>query len=901
MIVINRLELYTEPSLIFTANTPERKGLAVKSYTLDIPNTPNNNKELNNLWGGGVVSTVTMPATYNLTGITLRGTLTIDTVSAKSAKAIFVSGNGYLWARMGQTRLRDIPMTGANVVLNKTNVLASESGSPFVLFDMTDRGAFQSSVGIDITDRFPALQVKELLRRVVNHFGAGVVFDEWRTRLDDKYLLYTQDSNIRNSAEWLQQSGCEADEDALSIQNNTQGAGQMIWIEVIPLVASKDAGGNWFGTYYRCTELGTYRAKAQMARLSFVFEDDMGTPAQLSYNSVSNRARVTVGIRQQSGAYIAWYRNTETITGGTLEIEGIDIDTLPVELVANNQLSLQVRVDADVTFTMGTMSRFTMSLEKPAISVVGSRWYGAGSTVRLAEVLPDMTAIDLVKMTSAALGLDLFYDDRTNILTIRSGRDVRPLDGQIACMTWTSEREQAKNILIDQPTDKAAPPDNHYIDVGGGEVEVHQLDVARTYVGGCFRLFGSMSPRVPVLWQSGDPTDFDQTSTPPPQQTRAAMRIVQRLPNVSGSYRLTYGGSASDMSELRTTAVQLVDVNTRELLMPDLALRRERWVAVARLQHDKLADLTYFKRPVTLYDNIKQLVVGQGMMLQAERVKGEWYRVEVQPLVSYDINASDISRAVQTAPPPTSAGVGGGVQVADPQPLPADVWRSSTAGQVAALQEKTQVDDNDTLLVEESGAKRSVLATNAQVWFKRFGQWISTKAMQIITSETGNMASLDVVNNGSSGGMALAAVSYSGVGAHLAGHNQHAAELMTTTSAGYGAQSVVKLIRSNDNPQNNIAGAIEMMLSNTNGGLVSPAHIVWRLTDPTVGWEKGELDFVVNAVSRMKITDQHRLEMQSGSDIEFKGSSDGVILKAPNGDRYRVTVNNSGQLVITAV
>lgn len=36
-------------------------------------------------------------------------------------------------------------------------------------------------------------------------------------------------------------------------------------------------------------------------------------------------------------------------------------------------------------------------------------------------------------------------------------------------------------------------------------------------------------------------------------------------------------------------------------------------------------------------------------------------------------------------------------------------------------------------------------------------------------------------------------------------------------------------------------------------------------------------------------------------DIEITNSSNGIILKSPGGTRYRVTVSNTGVLVVTAV
>ena len=36
-------------------------------------------------------------------------------------------------------------------------------------------------------------------------------------------------------------------------------------------------------------------------------------------------------------------------------------------------------------------------------------------------------------------------------------------------------------------------------------------------------------------------------------------------------------------------------------------------------------------------------------------------------------------------------------------------------------------------------------------------------------------------------------------------------------------------------------------------------------------------------------------------DAEITNSSDGLILKSPNGTRYRITIDNSGNLVRTAI
>lgn len=51
---------------------------------------------------------------------------------------------------------------------------------------------------------------------------------------------------------------------------------------------------------------------------------------------------------------------------------------------------------------------------------------------------------------------------------------------------------------------------------------------------------------------------------------------------------------------------------------------------------------------------------------------------------------------------------------------------------------------------------------------------------------------------------------------------------------------------------------------------------------------------IIDAISRTPLT-------VGSEDIEITDSASGVILTAPNGTRYRVTVNNAGTLVTTAL
>ena len=91
---INSLHKEAGPRLVFEANLDVVKGKVNKTYSISIPNTSHNNKELNSLFSKYVNRKVSFPAKYTIEGVVFTGILLITEISEFLASALFITGNG---------------------------------------------------------------------------------------------------------------------------------------------------------------------------------------------------------------------------------------------------------------------------------------------------------------------------------------------------------------------------------------------------------------------------------------------------------------------------------------------------------------------------------------------------------------------------------------------------------------------------------------------------------------------------------------------------------------------------------------------------------------------------------------------------------------------------------------
>lgn len=701
---INALDYSAEPKLIFTANTPDQKGLSHKSYTITLPISTKNNLLLNNLWGVGAFKTVSFEATYIVSGVELKGWLKITDVNKQEAKAIFVSGSGYLWERMAGDLMRDIDMSVEDIVLNRANVLASETGTPFVCFDLTDRGAFKSVDSIDITDRYPALNLVQTLTKVFAAYNTGLTIEDLQ---GDEYILFMQENEIRNSKEWKQNAVLEARplKSGGTVPGNikryhTSGTIGSFTItedlEFDDITSNKGLSWNATTNKYTALETGTY-----IFKMPYSF--------RLLRSQSTTDSFITVQLYNHTTASSIQSVFDTSGTGWSFDIKCLSgtLNSFPIELTAGDQIGAQIRwygttaagswelwIDHIITFETLTWDS-TIDKIKSSISVDASMWYGADSTVEISKVLPDMGVLDFIRATVDYLSADLFYDDRQEVVTLRA-RDTILTDQSVTVWDAFSQIEEAQDTLLELATDKVQPPDNYYINVDGVSQITKKIDYGRTYIGQCGRV-GLDS--IPVLWNSGDPISFDQWYTPPEVKTRGSLRLLRKVNPITSSYTLTYGGEAAN-SETRTSVLTFEEIDVYSMHIKDAALVREYFTCYAKLDISKLQDLTYFKARLNLVDRFTGAYVGKINLLQAEQVEGSIFKLIGQSTVKYDIDTSDKFRAVGDAN--TFQGIGSGSSQTSTNTIPSDTWQSSVDAQISGLTEKTSPADADNFVIDDS-------------------------------------------------------------------------------------------------------------------------------------------------------------------------------------------------------
>lgn len=563
------------------------------------------------------------PCTYHKGNITLYGYLVVLKETPTAYECVFVAGNGALWQKLEGVMLPSLPVEDLNFTMGESffNSMTA-AASPNVILDITDRGRFVTTNGIDISNMYPAIKVAELIRRIANFGGASLRVFDGIGDFENYYLLYT-DRHKRNSEKWEREAAMLFKPHFVSRQNNTQPAGPMAWSMVID---EQPAPSNFTNGEYIVPETGTYNIKLSIGGWEGNFEDNLGNPAVI-------RVSGSPGLMLR----LLVFRNGVQI-GGTATYEfgyhSFNITkprsamTLPVQLSANDIIKPVIQITADVSYVGGgTVSRFTALFREVEIQVQPSRWYGGGSVVEIKDILPNISALTFLSNIVNHLGCGVYYNSTAATLTLLYGSQVHgniieltPLD--VTDMGW--ELGEVKNLILKQERDKVLqPPDAEIKFAEASGDEVITLPYSRFPVFVTHRMGGPpfRTQAFPTLWDEGDPSTIEGQKSPPPLNPEAAPRIARRggLISYPESFLYTLNNGSHAYTAAAPSIRELSDVDVTGLQLLARGMPPDTCTFYARIADSLVVSGELFWRPVHVGGaNIK--------ILEAEDVGGGVYR-----------------------------------------------------------------------------------------------------------------------------------------------------------------------------------------------------------------------------------------------------------------------------------
>jgi hypothetical protein len=634
------LQMQTKPRLIFAANDIENRGRSHKSYSILIPRNTHNNTILGGVFDRLYNRTIRFAALYAYETEILEGDLVIIEMTKRHARALFISGNGSLWDKLADKKLNSgFDWSAYDEVLTLTVVKESEFGNLPILYDLSDRGAFINGDSIDISERYPAVQVGTLLREIFNQSGVGLTWNVPTAYADmiqeEAFLLFTQDNAIRNDADWERTAPYAAEDSGDSYERNGEvDETNAVWETLLPLMATLDEGSNYSDVpNYRYTvpETGTYRIKLEVASFSITFEDNTGGFPKIIFDTVQDRARISFEIRK-NGTALHRNRAIRTLTGNNWSTTDIVVDTMPIELTAADEITAYILIEYDSQLTSPNTSAYFAVVGAGSIEGTVSRWYGAGSTVQLSEILPDTNVLTWLGGLFKYLNIDVFYQLETNQIELWQGAQEQPVIATIDVFDYEEKLTERLDYELAYTTDKALPPANDTITFtdAQGDQQI-AFDYSRTLIAPCYRLTNEMNTMIPVLWNELNPNSYIDQQAPPRADTKGNMRIVRFVSRDDAFFTVTFGGdvdtnsSSDDFKNPRVDELPIKEL-WHQSLTPEI-VQVECYAELTAVQVRAMYNQSWFKQPLTLRNRDTGAIYGTAKLLEAEQAGNRIYKL----------------------------------------------------------------------------------------------------------------------------------------------------------------------------------------------------------------------------------------------------------------------------------
>ncbi len=652
-LIVNGIALQVDanPKLIFKANSLESRGRSHSSYSVIIPNNTYNNQALGGIFDRQYERTIRFNAIYEVGGFVFNGNLLITDMNRNTAKGVFVSGNGTLWGGLQDKNLHNFSWDKFNTVLNIVNVGDLLTEPPDVLWIQADYGKFKRDNSIDISEMYPALKIGAMIETIFNDSGVGVSWNIPDAYMDlltkETYLLFTQDTNVRNSEEWMRESeisvkptvgGFGVPDSCRRYQESGSAGSFDINISLEFPEVDTNTGGNWSTAFhrYRTSESGAYRF-----RFPFSIRLSRSVPTTDSFIEVrvyNTTSATSLGSKVYSGAGISW-----DTSGGTDRAYFSDVlDVMPTEVEETQDIEIQFRwlgttalayefwIDHAVDIDNVIPWDNSLPLNAGLLEVFGSRWYGNGSLVQMVFSLPDISVLDWLAGLFKYLNMDVFYQVETNQIEIQQNAfEIAPID-TLEVYDYNEKIQERKFFELEYQTDKTMPPPNDLLKIEKKGVSSISFNYSRTLMAPCFRLFGETDTLMPNLWSEGDPNSYLAQLDPPDNETKANPRLLRFIgDSAQDLFDTTYGALSTDKVPIR----QVEELPIRDLWFQSLTPEPVTITAKAQMTAKEINfmyDQTYFKRPIMLRDRRTGKIHAKAQLLEARQLSGFVFELKLK-------------------------------------------------------------------------------------------------------------------------------------------------------------------------------------------------------------------------------------------------------------------------------
>lgn len=529
-------------------------GKAIKSGTLEIPETPESVGAFGNFADRRSKRNESFEAMYELNGIKLKGRLYIRGVADGIMKGQFITGNGVAAAEFKDKRLRDLTWTDWNHALTSANVLDSETRTGNYIYDIADRGETLYTDGLDITERFPAMRIYGILQKIFTGWTlSGSIFSD--AAFLNKYLLFTGSNKVNNSDEWENTAYFRATEPGTKTTDYVYSVSGPILIKhkFYLDTEDEDPGGNYtippLGMpYFTVPETGSYRFQGTFFGAINRTMNGGGTPTIASYQATFQIYNITTST--------AIYSSLVNIPAGASYPFDFDFDTGFIELTASDVYDIRVEISGDLS--SGNSYPVTITVSEGGdiewrVSV--SRWFGYSSIVDFAKIVPDWSVTEFIAWFCKIFGQQLYVNPETKDAIFY------PVTHKPTADDWT-EKVQSISYTIPELTDyylRLQRDNSDILGRQGPESDLEDSDTVAdaereatielgyspTYFRQSFRL-GLVNKYIPFLWKEGTPakSGVDSDFVLSAFSTTFNTRIVTFEGQETSSYKFYYLGTA---------------------------------------------------------------------------------------------------------------------------------------------------------------------------------------------------------------------------------------------------------------------------------------------------------------------------------------------------------------------